>query len=280
MTPSEAYVRVLSPTHTEGWSSLPPRRGTAEEQEPSLRELSITADAAAQIDVNLALFWRELMSGLCVVVDGFFTDERCYLVLSPTLGPPKRPIEGRRREILEAVLCGDGQKNIAMDRGLAASTIALNARLGLESIGLTCKPSRVHPLLMLAARASREQNGSLAATLSFVQRGAEQLRIVAMPRPDRRLTPTLPPAERAVVRALVEGQCYAEIGEQRGTSTRTIANQITAVFRRMRVSGRNELLQRLFIADGATRSSSTRAPRATTTPPRTNTLSGRTRRTA
>lgn len=263
MTPSEAYVRVLSPIHAEGWSSVPPSRG-AEEAEPSLRDQAITADAAAQIDVSLALFWRELMSGLCTVLDGFFTDERCYLILAPTLG--LRPIEGRRREILEAVLCGDGQKNIAMDKGLAPSTVALNARLGLESMGLHCKPSRVHPLLMLAARAGREQNGALAATLSFFQRGSEQLRVVAAPRPDRRLVKALPPAELAVVRALIEGHCYAEIAEHRGTSTRTIANQITAVFRRMRVSGRSELLERLFFADGPSRSLPVRTPRETIAP--------------
>jgi len=33
----------------------------------------------------------------------------------------------------------------------------------------------------------------------------------------------------------------------RGTSTRTVANQVTAVFRRLRVSGRNDLVQRLFL---------------------------------
>jgi DNA-binding CsgD family transcriptional regulator len=57
----------------------------------------------------------------------------------------------------------------------------------------------------------------------------------------------LPAAELAVIRQLVEGHSYAEIAAERGTSTRTIANQITAVFRRLRVSGRNELVQRLFL---------------------------------
>jgi DNA-binding NarL/FixJ family response regulator len=236
------------------------------------------ADAEAQIDINLALFWRELMSGLCTVVDGIFTEERCYLLLAPTLGTPEHPIEGRRRDILEAVLCGEGQKNIAMDQGLAPSTVALNARLALESLGLTCKPSRVHPLLMLAARASRDPHSSLAATLSFVQQGDAQLRVVAMARPDRRLAKLLPPAELAVVRALVEGQCYAEIAKARGTSTRTIANQITAVFRRMRVSGRSQLLERLFFAEGPARSVAPQPLLQTIAP--TNTLPSRPRRSA
>ena len=251
MTPSEAYVRVFEPGPAQGFRSAPSKTRAALSNGSSLRDRAITADASATIDVNLALFWRELVSGLCRVTDSFFTEERCYLILAPTLGAPDSPIAGRRREILESVLCGRGQKNIAMDLKLAPSTIALNARLALVSMGIYCKPSRVHPLLMLAAKCESEHIGALSAALSFVQQDAQQFRVVSMPRPDRRLTAALPPAELSVVRLLIEGQCYAEIARNRGTSERTIANQITAVFRRLRVSGRSELLHRLFLAEGS-----------------------------
>ncbi len=219
----------------------------------SLRQLAVAADTASLTEVNLALLWRELVSGLCRAVDDFFTDDRCYVVLKPNFDGARTVLDGRRLEILQAVLCGQGQKNIAIDLGLAPSTIALNARLGLESLGLRCKPSRVHPLFMLAAKAGSKPSGKQAATLSFVAQGAEQLRVVSVPRPDRRLFRVLPPAELAVIRHLVEGLRYDEIAHLRGTSTRTIANQITAVFRRMRASGRNELLSRLFFAEGLER---------------------------
>jgi DNA-binding NarL/FixJ family response regulator len=49
-----------------------------------------------------------------------------------------------------------------------------------------------------------------------------------------------------VIRELVEGRSYEEIAARRGTSQRTIANQIVAVFRRKAVSGRNDLVHRLF----------------------------------
>lgn len=39
---------------------------------------------------------------------------------------------------------------------------------------------------------------------------------------------------------------YSEIARRRGTSTRTIANQLSAAFRRHGVSGRCELILRLF----------------------------------
>jgi DNA-binding CsgD family transcriptional regulator len=91
--------------------------------------------------------------------------------------------------------------------------------------------------------------------------------VASMPRPDRRLHAALPPAELSVVRLLIEGQCYAEIARNRGTSVRTIANQITAVFRRLRVSGRSELLHRLFLAEGSGKSPMPEPPSVTIIPP-------------
>ncbi|HEY6080882.1 MAG TPA: helix-turn-helix transcriptional regulator, partial [Polyangiaceae bacterium] len=134
----------------------------------------------------------------------------------------------------------------AIDLGLAPSTIALNSRLALQSIGLACRPSRAHPLLMLAASPPGEPALAVARCANFSSPEQPNLLVIGTPRPDRHLGLLLPSAELAVIRSLVEGLSYEEIAHQRGTSTRTIANQITAVFRRLRVSGRNELVQRLF----------------------------------
>src|SRR5262245_50259691 len=54
---------------------------------------------------------------------------------------------------------------------------------------------------------------------------------------DRRL----PAAEADVVRAAVAGSTNADIARRRGTSVRTVANQLASAFRRLGVSGRAEL---------------------------------------
>jgi DNA-binding NarL/FixJ family response regulator len=226
------------------------RAGPPAECVASLRERALSANACTSVDIGLRLLWRELSLGLCRVSDSFSTEERCFLV-TETVAGPALPITGRRLEILEGVLCGVVQKKIAIEMAVAASTVALNARLALGCLGVNCRPSRVHPLLMLAAKASQLHDGKLSGSLSFLGEGASQLRVISVPRPDRWLERVLPRAELAVVRSLVEGASYREIAEQRATSTRTIANQITAVFRRMRVSGRSELLLRLFACQAA-----------------------------
>jgi DNA-binding CsgD family transcriptional regulator len=74
--------------------------------------------------------------------------------------------------------------------------------------------------------------------------------VIEVPRPERGLESVFPKASLDVLRRLVEGQCYAAMAGSRGTSERTIANQVSAIFRRLRVSGRNELVHRLFRSSG------------------------------
>lgn len=236
-----------STTPRRAEASQPPKLSEPNAQVP-LRVAAVAADLNASSSINLSLLWRELARGTSRTEDGFFSDERCYLVTSFKTGSAL-PIEGRRLEILETVLGGSRQKNVAIDLHLAPSTVALNSRLALESLGVTSKPSRAHPLLMLAARAVSEPTLALARISSFTS-DQRELRVVSIPRPDQRLRQVLPPAELAVIRLLVEGLSYQEIAKLRGTSMRTIANQITSVFRRLNVSGRNDLVQRLFFEDG------------------------------
>ena len=212
----------------------------------ALREEAIENDAIASEPVPLALFWRALTRGVCRVVDTFFTSSRCYVVTAGLAGQTERAVCGRTLLILERILSGASQKSLALDLGLAPSTIALNARVGLRNMGIGCKPSRVHPLLMLAAKAAHDRDLSVLGSMSVVFPNGVSLRAVGFPRPDAQLANVLPPGELAVIRALIEGRSYEDIAHQRGASQRTVANQIAKVFQRVRVSGRNDLVHRLF----------------------------------
>jgi DNA-binding NarL/FixJ family response regulator len=223
---------------------------------------AIAADEESSSEIDLSRPWRELVQGSATVVGSFFTATRCGLVLAATERSETQRLSGRRLEIIEAVLSGIGQNCVAIDMKLAPSTVALNARQALESLGIVGRPSRVHPLVMLAATAGRER-ALVAGSLSFVPSAKGELQVIGIPRPDRRLAEILPSAEVAVIAKLVEGCCYAEIAKSRRTAERTIANQIAAVFRRLNVSGRSELIQRLFRLDGLI----SRRPAPTTVPP-------------
>jgi DNA-binding NarL/FixJ family response regulator len=196
--------------------------------------------------VEVSEIWRELVIGSCRVVDSFFSETRCYLMLGQVrYAGAATSVTGRRLQIVQAVLASSSQKSIAIDLALAPSTVALHSRLALRDIGVEAKPSRAHPLLMLAA-ACGSSPGTKARCAVFASRDQRQLRVLSAPRPEQLLLDRLPTAELSVVQRLIEGWSHVEIARERKTSPRTVANQISAVFRRLHVSGRNELVQSLF----------------------------------
>ncbi len=124
---------------------------------PELARVAAEIDERASSEVDLALTWRELVQGCTRIVGTFFSASRCGLVLAEAERAPELPLAGRRLEIIEAILGGASQNRVAIELAVAPSTIALNARLALEGLGMTGRPSRVHPLLMLAATVAKNR---------------------------------------------------------------------------------------------------------------------------
>jgi DNA-binding CsgD family transcriptional regulator len=213
--------------------------------ESMLRATAVLRDSESQMSLALPRLWKELSLGLCRITDSFFTVTRCFLVTRAS-GESCTPLDALSLQVLEAVL-GEAvcQNSVALDLDVAPSTVAARTRSSLETLGVRDIPSRVTPLLMLTARAARLLSVQWPSRVSFVEHGDETLRVVSVARPDLSL-PATPPAEMAVLRLLFEGHPYADIARARGTAARTVANQLAAVFRRFGVSGRAELVLRLF----------------------------------
>jgi DNA-binding CsgD family transcriptional regulator len=60
-------------------------------------------------------------------------------------------------------------------------------------------------------------------------------------------------AEREIVEGLIAGEGSEDLARSRGTSPRTIANQIASIFRKLKVSSRAELMARLHVNPGRPR---------------------------
>jgi DNA-binding NarL/FixJ family response regulator len=206
------------------------------------------AIAVEKCELELSLIWQELLRGDSTVVDTFFAGSRCGLILRDA-GDLRERALARQQHLAELVLSGVSQNFMAIDLNLAPSTVATNLRQALGSMGVAGLPSRVHPVLMLAALAARQQL-SVSASMHSISTPGIQMRVVSVSRPGHRAAAFLPAAELEVASKLVEGYSYAYIAKVRKTSVRTIANQLAAVFRRLDVSGRSELILKLFALDG------------------------------
>jgi DNA-binding NarL/FixJ family response regulator len=197
---------------------------------------------------DLGLLWTQLAGGRWRVVDAFCASERCYLMVEQSsLKAPRWPSRGRGLRMIERVLLGESPKAIAIDVKLSASTVASAMKRTLELMGLkNCRISGIPILMVLAARAANAPRGK--APLGFiapVYQNDVRAWVVSAWRPDLDLPKSLSSAEQVVLRLLLEGRGHYEISRLRGTSTRTVANQLSTVFRKLGVSGRAQAVDRL-----------------------------------
>ncbi|MDH5674275.1 MAG: helix-turn-helix transcriptional regulator [Myxococcales bacterium] len=84
-----------------------------------------------------------------------------------------------------------------------------------------------------------------AARLMGLDPVGDGLVVLSFPLGPVRAPASLTVAERAVLAAMVEGLSNAAIAERRGVSVRTVANQVAAIFDKVGVRGRAELIHRL-----------------------------------
>ena len=194
---------------------------------------------------SLSALWTELVSGFCKIEGSEFTEQTCSLVVTrghrgTNAGAGRLPL--RDIQVLERSLIEGVRKSVAVDFGLCPSSVAEILRRCFVFMGLSCWPSRIPLLLVMAVHAKRGLESNRAAKLILAQNLQFSRQTISAVRPDNELSSWLSPAEYAVTRLLIEGKSYAEMAALRGTSKRTVANQLASAFHRLRISGRAELL--------------------------------------
>ncbi len=164
-------------------------------------------------------------------------DAICRAVLRRERPPGK--LSGRERCVLQRLIGGSSQKTVSFDLGVALTTVSVHLRVGLDKLGI-----RLWEHAVLAGSILLNQD---AVDSSPVPAGdSEALSVVKVELCQRSLS-LLTSAEREVALLVIDGLTNAEIGVQRKTSPRTVANQVAAVFRKLEVHGRLELIRRLSL---------------------------------
>ena len=194
---------------------------------------------------SLSALWTELVSGFCKIEQTEFTQHTCGVVVTRGhrfSGEERPALPVRDVEILERSLLEGVRKSVAADYHLCPSSVAEILRRCFVFMGLSCWPSRIPLLLVLAAHAKQASDARRASKLVLAQNQQFLRQSISATRPDQDLSEILSPAEYAVTRLLVEGKSYVEMAALRNTSKRTVANQLASAFQRLHISGRAELL--------------------------------------
>lgn len=240
-------------THEAASSSCGPLNGRSRDTElTQITPKHVWYSAAASEGLephtfDLGDLWRGLRAGAWRFRDTFSSSERHFAVIERVSAGKCSRVHDRNLEILTRVLLGQLPKAVAPEMRVAISTVATGMQECLRSMGLPQRASTPPVLLMMAARATeRTERAPTLARLTRIKANGEKYWLVSVQRPDLDFPVPLSEAEAFVVRELVSGRTHAEISERRATSPRTIANQLASAFKKLGVSGRGAILQRLI----------------------------------
>jgi DNA-binding CsgD family transcriptional regulator len=170
-------------------------------------------------------------------------DTTIFVRVERHAGAKSSTLTPRERRVFALLLSGRSQKQIAYDVGVSFTTVNTHVQSGLRKLGL----GRSEHAIVVAAALAAGGGGRLwldspAPTLESCPAG-EDLRLrIELSRSALRI---LTQAEREVALLVVDGSTNAEIGSVRGSSPRTVANQVASVFRKLEAHGRLELVRRL-----------------------------------
>jgi DNA-binding NarL/FixJ family response regulator len=186
-----------------------------------------TARAQADTSIPDVRVREALVEGRWSLVERFDSDGRRFIVAyrnpSGVLDP--RRLSPREQEVCALLAEGTSQVSIAAQLGLKPSTVASVASAAVNKLGL---PSvKALPLFW------RDAAG--------VPRALGQSGLLVVASSPSRPNPKLTRAEREVLDEVLFGRSNHEIAAQRGTSLRTVANQLAGLLRKMRAGSRTEL---------------------------------------
>lgn len=172
--------------------------------------------------------------GECSLVDRFDADGRDYVVVyrnAATLTDPRR-LTCRERRCAEKAARGAANAEIAWDLGLSESTASTLVQSAMHKVGIIHR----HHLGEIFDPSPRTE--PRAVSLAHID---ERLSAVSIQSGGVVQEMALSRSERQVVLALLGGASNREIARARGTSDRTVANQIQSIYRKLGVRSRSEL---------------------------------------
>jgi DNA-binding NarL/FixJ family response regulator len=183
---------------------------------------------------------RELLRGHWHVVARKSYEGRLALLLERKT----RPLTLGEQRVLSAYVEGLSSKRIALELGLARSTVSQRLASATVALGFQSRAE----LLFCAARSLRvlpSTNGqnALVKAKELEQGGARTL-LFCFEIADAPLPEVLTRAEREVVHEVLAGKSNAAIAAARGASRHTVANQLAKIYRKLRVGSRWELMSR------------------------------------
>lgn len=212
-------------------------------REPSLRDALRAAVRRREVaigperrrDPARALeLWQGLVAGRWSLVDRWEDGATRYVTAIPNapdvLDP--RGLTRREAEVVNYAARGASNKEIAYALGVRISSVGSALAGAMRKLGVQRRAQL--PALV----------GGMRAEVSELRLGGQELRVIGA-RSEAPEEGVLSTAEAAVVGGLLRGETDRCIATRRGTSIRTVQNQVRSIFRKLGVRSRGELASKL-----------------------------------
>jgi DNA-binding CsgD family transcriptional regulator len=179
--------------------------------------------------------WKALVAGRWTIVDRWDADGRRYLVArrNQEKGRDPRALTAREVQAVEGAMRGEGNAQIAHALGIDDSTVATHLSRALRKLVLR---RREH---LLDGRGRGQVTHFQLAAMDYAVQSVDILGWLTS------RSSGLTGAEQQVALLAVAGLSDVQIGQHRGTSPRTVANQLRSIFLKLGVRSRSELALRL-----------------------------------
>jgi len=190
---------------------------------------------------NTEEFWPALIAGRWTLVDRFESGGQRLVVAyrNDPLVAPHQMLRGAEAAALRRALAGEASKVIAADLCVSDATISRLIARSLRRLGLRslAEAAALRPLPVTIVGVGYDPTTIDVGVVR--QRSPDP---VASVEGSAQLTP----AERAVLAGVLEGHSHRTIAARRHSSSRTIANQVASIFRKLGVHSRRELVMRIL----------------------------------
>jgi DNA-binding NarL/FixJ family response regulator len=195
------------------------------------REAALGRSGHGSGDQALRL-WQAMVSGRWSLLDRFESDGRRFVMALANENIPNDPRALTPREEQVAQLAGLGEPNgrIAYAVGISAESVSVHLHSALRK--LRCRTRR--DLIRMMSGNNFEFTVDVHGDL---------IGVIAEPPAERQSPANLTSAERRVFAALRAGKTNAEIAAERGTSQRTVANQVASILHKTNTESRYAVIR-------------------------------------
>jgi DNA-binding NarL/FixJ family response regulator len=241
------HVEFGNEEHSGLHFTLRPGDRTGALRSEALWVAAIQADADAVPTVDLSAVWQDVLTGRLAVCGEGGNPTRRFVVARTRActdaSTPSATLSRIETSVVVRVLCGDQQKLVAVELGMACSTASKWYTHALAKLRLDGGAAIPLPLVIAAQSWASGLTPAVGAKgMAFEHQGAGFF-LLSVPKPTIRSDARLTVAEQEVAKLLVLGASRDEIAIHRSTSTQTVACQLRGIFSKYRLTGRHALIR-------------------------------------